>query len=517
VSVGATIADRFDQAVALHGGRVFLDQIGGRTWTFAEAAREVALSATHLDGCGIGPGVRVALCLDNEPAFFLHLLACARLGASVVPVGAGLGAGERAHLLAAARPVAVIAWERHVALFAGSGLPVAAPNQSFATLPIRAAAPGEAALLFTSGTTGAPKACILGHDYFVRAGLHYAAIGGLCAFASEGDRILTPLPVTHMNALACSLMAAIETGSALIQLDRFHASSWWESVRDARASVVHYLGVMPAILLQLPPLPTDRAHGVRFGFGAGVDPRHHAAFEERFGFALVEAWAMTETGGGAWMTASHEPRHVGTRCFGRAGPELEARVVGDDCGDAAAGEPGELLVRAAGPDPRAGFFAGYDGDREGTEAAWAGGWFHTGDIVRRDAEGSFFFVDRAKNIVRRSGENIAAVEVEGSLLAHPAVGAAAVCPVDDELRGEEVMALIVPAPGHAGDAALAAALHDHVAAELAYHKAPGWIDFVDALPTTGSEKLQRGAIRALGRAAVADGTAHDLRERKRRR
>src|SRR3990172_4711155 len=116
---------------------------------------------------------------------------------------------------------------------------------------------------------------------------------------------------------------------------------------------------MPAILLAQPEGPFDRAHRVRFGYGANANPKDHAAFEARFGFPLIEGWAMTETGGGAVVSASREPRHVGTRCFGAPRPGLELHVVDEHERDVPDGEPGELLVRRAGPDQRRGFFSGY--------------------------------------------------------------------------------------------------------------------------------------------------------------
>jgi acyl-CoA synthetase (AMP-forming)/AMP-acid ligase II len=373
----------------------------------------------------------------------------------------------------------------------------------------------EAALVFTSGTSGTPKGCVLSNDYFVWIGHFYTHLGGYCAFRPEGERLITPLPVTHMNALASSFMATMMSGSCLIQLDRFHASTWWQTARHEGATIVHYLGVMPAILLQRPDLPEEYAgHQIRFGFGAGVDPRHHALFEERYGFPLIEAWAMTETGAGAWISANREPRHVGNRCFGKPPADLEIRLVNEAGEDVADDEPGELLVRAQGDDPRRHFFSGYHNDPAATEAAWEGCWFHTGDVVRRDAEGSIFFVDRSKNIIRRSGENIASVEVENTLLQHPAVEHCAVLPVNDEIRGEEVMALIevnTPAP----DLALAEDITRFCLERLQYFKAPGYISFVDALPTTDSQKLRRGAIRELGRTLLEQQRSHDLRTLKR--
>jgi acyl-CoA synthetase (AMP-forming)/AMP-acid ligase II len=261
------------------------------------------------------------------------------------------------------------------------------------------------------------------------------------------------------------------------------------------------------MLLGTAPDQKDRDHAVRFGFGAGVDRRHHAAFEQRFGFPLLEAWAMTETGAGAVVIANREPRHVGTNRFGRPDPAVEVRIMPQD---------GELLVRAAGPDPRAGFFSAYLKDPEATEAAWEGGWFHTGDIVRADAAGYLTFVDRKKNVIRRSGENISAVEVESVLRRHPAVADVAVAAVADDIRGEEVLACIVPStpvtdPAEAAIDIVCTALQD-----LSYFKVPGWIAFVDALPLTASQKVARSELKTVAQRLVEGPDCIDTRGLKRR-
>jgi acyl-CoA synthetase (AMP-forming)/AMP-acid ligase II len=257
---------------------------------------------------------------------------------------------------------------------------------------------------------------------------------------------------------------------------------------------------------------------VRFGFGAGVERALHAPFEARFGFPLLEAWAMTETGAGAVVMAHREPRQVGTNCFGREGADVEVRLVADDGSDPARGEPGELWVRHAGADPRDGFFSGYLKDPEATAEAWAGGWFHTGDIVSRDTDGQLHFIDRRKNVIRRSGENISAVEVEGVLNQHPAVKACAVAATPDAVRGDEVLACVVlhePADALAR-ASLAAALVEHALQRLAYYKAPGWVAFVEALPLTASQKIQRGELKALAQALPGQAHCVDTRALKRR-
>ena len=175
-------------------------------------------------------------------------------------------------------------------------------------------------------------------------------------------------------------------------------------------------------------------------------------------------------------------------------------------------------MRHAGDDPRYGFFAGYLKDDAATAEAWDQGWFHTGDIVRRDAQGLLHFIDRRKNVIRRSGENISAVEVEGVLNQHPAVKAAAVAATPDALRGDEVLACIVTHQAVPRDErpALAASVVAHALARLAYFKAPGYVAFIDALPLTASQKIQRGELKALAQALPGQAHCIDTRALKKR-
>ncbi len=357
---------------------------------------------------------------------------------------------------------------------------------------------------------------MLSNEYFLRCGHWYAEIGGLCALRPGEDRLITPLPMTHMNAMACSTLAMVMTGGCIIPLDRFHPRSWWQTVRDSKATIMHSLGVMPSMLLGLDPSPDDREHMVRFGFAPGVDPRYHARFEDRFGIPMIDAWAMTETGAAAAVIASHEPRHVGRSCFGRPQPNMQYRIVDQSGMDTLDDTPGELLVRAAGPDPRAGFFTEYLGDPEATESAWEGGWFHTGDVVRRDTEGNLLFVDRWKNVIRRSGENIAAAEVESVLRQHPLVSEVACAAVPDDLRGEEVLACVVPSEPIADAARAATDIVAHTLRHLTYFKAPGYIAFVSALPLTATNKVQRSELGAWARELPGSSSCVDTRHLKHR-
>jgi acyl-CoA synthetase (AMP-forming)/AMP-acid ligase II len=496
--------------------------------TYGETSAQVEAVKRAYAHAGYGHGARVGLLLENRPDFFVHWLALNGLGAAVFPINPDLQAGDLAHQLSIAEPDVVVALAEKRGLVAAAGMDAARIAPPDGTLPRcraaivrdRGAGADECALLFTSGTTGKPKGCVLSNFYVLHLARWYGAQGGLAEIREGGEIALTPLPMFHMNALACSTMGMILRGGAVVPLDRFHASRWWRTVADAGATVIHYLGVMPAVLLKLPPVPAERAHRVRFGFGAGVDPDHHQAFEARFGFPLVEVWGMTEAGAGAVTTTGTGPRHVGRRCIGRPGPATAYRIVDDDDREVPSGSPGELLVRGNGDDPRHGFFSGYLKDPGATATAWAGGWFHTGDVVREDPDRLLFFVDRKKNIVRRSGENISVVEVESVLESFDEVLAAAVAPVADAVRGEEVCALIRLAKGRPAGAAEAATIAQGIVARcaerLAYFKAPGWVAFVDALPVTATQKLQRGETRALAARLVGDATAIDLRELKSR-
>ena len=528
-----SVAAAFRAAALRWAGRPFLATlaetaaaygIAAGELTYRDAAARMEALALSYRAQGYGRGHRVALLLENRPDFFLHWFALNACGCAVVPINPDLRAAELAYLLAHSDAVLAVAIAARqddlraaapgLAVIGPAALPPAAPTPA---LPPRDDPADEAALLYTSGTTGRPKGCIVSHTWFLNCGHWYATLGGRCTLTPGAERMLTPLPFFHMNAMACSTMGMVMTGGCLIPLDRFHPATWWHSVAEARASIIHCLGVMPAILMKLPPSPLERSHAVKYAFCPGPDPRLHAEAEARFAIPLIDAWAMTETGAGAVITAQHEPRRIGHACFGRAEAFMQARVIRDDGSPAAPGEPGELLVRHAGADPRHGFFSAYLKDPAATAAAWEGGWFHTGDIVSRDAAGDFVFIDRKKNVIRRAGENIAAVEVEGVLQQHPAIRAAAVAAVPDALRGDEVLACIVPHAPPADRAALAGDIVAWCLRLLAYYKAPGYVAFVDALPLTATNKVQRGALKEAAARLQSDPATIDTRPLKKRR
>lgn len=477
-----------------------------------------------------GPRGRVALVLENRPEFFFHWLALNALGISVIPINHEMPDAEIPYYLEHGEASAVVALDGHVerlSRIAGQliqPIPVVAPDavSELQLGPARPPQPGrpetECALLYTSGSTGKPKGCLLSNDYFIQQGNWYRGLDGHISLREGVERLLTPLPLSHMNAMSVSTMAMFMSGGCLIQLDRFHPGSWWQTVRESGATALHYLGVLPAILLALPESDLDDFSGqLRFGFGAGVNPAHHERFEKRFGFPLIEAWAMTECGAGGAIIANSEPRHVGSCCFGKPLTAIEWQLVDEQKQAVTPGLPGELRVRARGADPQKGYFSGYLKNPEATAEIWQDGWLNTGDVVVELDDGSLAFVDRRKNIIRRSGENISALEVEAALADHPAIETAVATAVPDEIRGDEVAVCVILKSKYSDDEATARSIQEHALTRLVYFKAPGWILFATSLSVTASNKPRRADIKHMARSEVAAGNAHDLRAFKARK
>ncbi len=477
----------------------------GYQCSFGDAAVAVAQIESRLKSAGYGHGHRIAVLLGNRPEMLLMKLALAKRGISWVPVNPDYRPAELAYLLQdSAADLAVVSPEFEALMAAGIGesacdMPMVVMDTELPDLPTSSRAapiPGgvtgetEASLIYTSGTTGRPKGCIMSHAYEVEMGQWYASRGGLIQFEAGQTKVYCPLPLFHVNAAILLFMAVIETGAAHIIPERFRASAWWREIAQTGATAAHYLGIIIPALMNRPPEDWDQKHRIKWAVGAGVEPTLHAPFEARFGFPLIEVWGMTEMC--RMLADCHEPRRVDTRAMGRPQDGLDVRVVDEHDHEVARGVAGEMVLRFDEENPRRGAFSGYLNLPEATEDAWRGGWFHTGDTVVMDESDMITFVDRKKNIIRRSGENIAAAEIEACLQDHPSVERVAVIAVEDEMRDEEVMACI-QTNADASDR-LAKDLFDWCFERLAYYKAPGWIRFVEEVPVTGTQKVQKHAL-----------------------
>jgi acyl-CoA synthetase (AMP-forming)/AMP-acid ligase II len=483
---------------------------------------------------GYGLGHRISILFAQRPEFFFHWYALNALGVSVVTINPDYRRDEIRYVVEHSESSLLVGVDSRredlqaVADEIGGGLALVSFDHFPDTLPRPSTAPRtgtpdgatEAGLLYTSGTTGRPKGCILTNEYFHTFGTCYLELGGRLTMRPGEERMYNPLPLHHANCLSVSAPAMLLSGGCLIFPDRFHAGTWWRDLVATRATIAQFQGIIPNILLKLPPCPEETAHGVRFSLCAGVEPSQHEVFEKRFGFPVVEMWAMTETG--RLVSDCHEPRSIHTRAFGRPNAWVEARAVDDNGVEQPPGVPGEFVIRHSEATPRKGFFSGYLKNDEATDEAWRDGWFHTGDVVVRDASGLFSFVDRKKNIIRRSGENIAAAEVEACITAHDRVKQVAVIAAPDEVREEEIMACVIVKPDvDVADVAAREALAKDIFAwcheRMAYFKAPGWILFVDSLPMGTSAKVQKIHIFPPGVDPRATPGAIDLRTSKKQK
>ena len=500
----------------------------GLTWTYAEVARMVQDARARYADAGYGHGHRVATMLENRPVFIVHWLALNSLGVSLVPINLESTSSEVATLLIRSRPVLVLCLPHLKSLIddaigqVGAAINVVAEEWPAALPPCRtqhlAMPPGpltETGLLFTSGTTGIPKGAILTNESMLFNGDRYTKAGGLMQLSQGEERLYNPLPLSYANAFAHSNVAMILVAGCMIFPDRFHPSEWWREVVSTKATIIHHLGIIVPVLLQLPPTEDESRHKVKFGAGGGVSVSQHAAWEARFGFPLIEMYGMTELG--ICSFASQIPRSDNRQQVGAPIEGVEFRIVDGEGNEVPVGEAGEVTVRRSGANPRQGFFAGYLDDEALTDHVWRNGWYHTGDLLRADEHGGYVFVDRLKHMIRRSGENISASQVENCLRDHPDVSQVACVPAPDPLRQEEVVACIVLKPHAMANRATAVSLVAWSLERIAYFKAPGGVIFVSSLPTTTSKKLQKFRIFAVGEDVFGRLDCFDLRSMKQRR
>ena len=482
------------------------DQKGMMTFSYKETfEKSNKISALFLNN-GYGTNLRVATLLGSTPAHYIVKLALNKIGISVVPINPDYSPDETAYLLEDSGSVLAICAEHYMKQLKTAiahkdlSVPIVSYDEietiqtlkSYPNFGAPIDGKTEASLLYTSGTTGRPKGCILSHEYELMCGEVYANIGAPISLSFGKDKILNPLPSYHINAGIVTFFAALLTGNSLIQPERFSISNWWEDINETEATIFHYLGVIIAVLLSDQTATKASLGKIRVGFGAGVEPALHQEFETRFGIPLIECWGMTEMC--RVLYNNEEPRQIHTRAMGRPREDLQVKVVDENDQEVVRGKPGEMVVRHSEKTPRAGAFSGYLNKEKETDEAWENGWFHTGDTVTMDETGMLYFVDRAKNIIRRAGENIAAAEVENCLFEIEIVSKIACIAVKDDIREEEVMACVVLEEGKKKTKEVAETLFNHALEKMAYFKAPGYILFMDDLPVTGTQKVVKHKI-----------------------
>ena len=480
-----------------------------KQWSWADFGEAIDRAARMFSSRGIGKGDRVAIMAANSDVHVLLLFALARIGGIIVPVNPEFGVSEAGYVLSHAGVSAIICTSKTLdtvraasqaiapapwlALIDGDAetLPnffelIAAPSEDV-RLPGDISADDTFAIVYTSGTTGFPKGVMHSQRNFVLAGERHVARVHL----QPDDRTLCVLPMFHVNALFNMLASTLAAGSCLVVAPRFSAADFWRLAADSGATQVNVMAAVSTILARRPRSEFVPAHRIRVANGSGFTQETLDAFKNEFGVeTIIEGLGMTEIPG-AFSNPFEGPHKLGA--MGKPGihpdPAMrwtQARILDDHGLEVAAGAAGELAVRIPT------LMQGYYRDPQQTAASFRDGWFMTGDLVRRDADGYFHFVGRKKDIIRRRGENIAGAELDRVIGEHPGVAEAAAIPVDSELGDDEVMAVVVAKSG-------ADLTPDDVrqwcAERLAAHKVPRFVVFVEALPHTPTHKVAKHVLR----------------------
>lgn len=477
-----------------HSEKTFLiSEADGREFSYDAFLQHVNGTADLLSSHGIEKGDVVSLLLPNSAEYIVAYFACWTLGAIAGPINSLLKAEEIEWTLANSESKLVLVSSEFLPKLDGRNVPEqivfdnvetvsALPEAELPSTELDAA--DDAVIIYTSGTTGKPKGCLLTHGNLVS---NARQIVEWLAF-TESDRLLTVMPLFHMNAVSVTTMSALYAGGSTVVSPKFSASRLWDIIERYKITSFGSVATMLSMLLAKAVDQRPRKlNSLRFAMcgSAPVPAEVLNRFEETFNCLVVEGYGLSESTCRSTFNPPTKDRRPGS-CGLPIGNEMAVwdnknNAVGD-------GELGEIVLR--GPN----IFRGYFKNPEATVKAFDGGWFHTGDIGYRDADGFYFIADRKSDMVIRGGENIYPREIDEVLFTHPAVASAAAIGVPDELYGEEVEAFVVLREGQtASEAELIDLCREH----LADYKCPKRIHFLDEIPKGPTGKLLKRELAKL--------------------
>lgn len=487
----------------LLGDRQFLT-IGGNSYSFADVDRHTRAIARGLAAKGVGDGDRVLVMLPNCAEFIFTWFGLSLIGAAICPVSTELKGDLLDHRIMNAQANGIIIDAECVQALASVSQ---SARDSLAWTGVRMGAnQGDSGSIggdffyeelyiaegpdpeierdhnriqligYTSGTTGPSKGAMMPSSHCFALSCNLARVVGLTA----DDVIYSPLPLYHQMSTFMATLPALIAGARVVVGDRFSASRYFPEAARHDATIGIVVHALVPFIKSVPPSESDRTHRVRALFNSG----HDLEFEERFGVHLVEAFALTETG--YLLYTRYPERRIGST--GLAHEDWDIQLVDDEDNPVPRGQAGELVARPRKPGI---MLQGYLNNSEATAAASRNLWWHTGDILRQDEDGYFFFVDRKKDRIRRRGQNIASAEVEQAVLGHPAVAECAAVPYPIRKTDDEVRVVVVL---RSGEGLEAPALHAWLEDRLPRYMVPRFIEFTSALPRTGTGKLRKPVL-----------------------
>jgi len=479
-------------------------RIGTGPWvSAAELDKRVGPVAASLRELGVRPGDRVATILPNRIEIIELLFAIARIGAVVVPLNYWLKGEFLQHQIKDCGARVLVADTDGLAA-AATLMPATdveilidvdgdSDRVSWATL--RAGQPGQQepvpsgpstlqAILYTSGTTGLPKGCMLGNGYLIHSGREYGK------WVYPGDRVFTAWPLFHASGLLNGLLPVLLNNASIAFDTEFHASTYMATARAAGANIVLGVGFHGRAILAQPPLPQDGDCHFKLAVFPPMPEHRQLEFEKRFNTPLLcEGYGQTEILP-ITLSAFGGRRKRGTT--GEIASTIEVRITDDDDIEVPDGEVGEITVRPVHPDT---MFAGYWRNPEATLQAWRGLWHHTGDSGYKDGDGFLVFVDRKRDAVRRRGENVSTFQLETAICDHPDVSAAAVTAVPSAVGEDDIKASVVLGDGVILDPA---EMFSFLRNSVPYYAIPRYLDVRPSLPTNAMGRVMKQSLRDEG-------------------
>lgn len=514
---GLTIPDLLRRAAAADPGRVMVTFTDDRDFATGEVLDRATRVASALQERGVGRGDKVGIFVGNRIEFLTAWFGAFIAGAVVVPLNTAQRGSVLKHMLTLTDVRVLVVEQGELAAISdvladvnrvhtiglvggappGPAIATHLPCVRYADWEVAAtglqpvlARPHElATLMLTSGSTGPSKAVMWSH----RTALMMATVAHDCLKYGPQDVVFTCLPLFHANALFSSFLSGFMSGARVTVGPRFSASTFWQEVAKQDATKTSLLGTMPGILYRRPMSPHDRAHRPMQAFMVPAPLGYYKDFEERFNIEIVQFYGLTDmnTVIGVPPGQLDIARSKPTSC-GLASPHFELKVVDANDEEVPRGKGGELVVRNKIP------FTGQLGyldmpDR--TVQAWRNLWFHTKDQFIQDEDGWFYFVDREQDAIRRSGENVSSVEVEGVLRLYPGVLEVAVVSVPSADAEDEIMAVFQVDDTWVNDFQ---ALLLYCSRELAYFAVPRYFRAVSEFPRTSSQKIRKDLLRETG-------------------
>lgn len=498
------------EAAEAHPDAAFV-QCGGPWVTYGEIEERSNRLAAGLQSLGVAKGDRIAFMLPNRIEFIPAMFAVAKLGLIQVPINTYLRGEFLRHQLGESQASGVIAdalgiqqiapllgelpdlkWIVSVDGDGGAELPVEA--LSYAELEASSATPklpdvtenDIANILYTSGTTGPSKGCIIDHGYYTWVPHAFHAAG----WFGPGDRLFGANPLFHASGQIWLVTFALMAGGSAVVEPAFSATTFMARARETESTVLFGMGAMGLAVMAQPVADGERDHKIRQATFMPMTADLQQQFTERFGVPVVsEIYGQSECWP-AMMCTVGGPRKPGSA--GQACPHLEIRLVDGEDNEVPHGQPGEIVIRPKGPHM---MFRGYWNNPEATVDIFRNLWHHTGDMARLDDDGFYHFVDRKKDSMRRRGENVSSLELEAAILKHPDVAAVAVHAVPSDLSEDDIKACIVPKPGAELDPK---EIFGFFKAQLPYYAVPRYVELLDALPANVNGRVQKFLLRERG-------------------